>query len=73
MISCMTGIQGVDNVFFFPHLLPAEGLDWMTVLMGSFQAMPFLVRQLRMCMKSWAKSKPQLLRGGLGDKMVHNV
>ena len=57
-----------NHVFFFlPHLFSAEGLKWMTVLLGSFQAMPFLYRRLRMCMKGWAKSKPQLLRGGLGD------
>ena len=42
----------------------------MTVLLGSLQAAPFLYRRLRMCMKGWAKSKPQLLRGGLGDLEV---
>ena len=54
-------------IFFSPHRFRAEGLEWMTVLLGSFQAMPFLYRRLRMCMKGWAKSTPQLLRGGLGD------
>ena len=53
--------------FFFRSFFLAEGLFWMTVLLGSLQAAPFLYRRLRMCMKGWAKSKPQLLRGGLGD------
>ena len=61
----------VGNVGFFFFSLRsfflAEGLFWMTVLLGSLQAAPFLYRRLRMCMKGWAKSKPQLLRGGLGD------
>ena len=58
-----------DNCFFFflRSFFLAEGLFWMTVLLGSLQAAPFLYRRLRMCMKGWAKSKPQLLRGGLGD------
>ena len=33
---------------FFPHLFAAEGLEWMTVLLGSLQAMPFVYRRLRM-------------------------
>ena len=53
--------------FFSRSFFLAEGLFWMTVLLGSLQAAPFLYRRLRMCMKGWAKSKPQLLRGGLGD------
>ena len=53
--------------FFLRSFFLAEGLFWMTVLLGSLQAAPFLYRRLRMCMKGWAKSKPQLLRGGLGD------
>lgn len=52
---------------FSPLLFLAEGLSWMTVLLGSLQAAPFLYRRLRMCMEGRAKSKPQLLRGGLGD------
>ena len=55
------------NFFFLRSFFLAEGLFWMTVLLGSLQAAPFLYRRLRMCMKGWAKSKPQLLRGGLGD------
>ena len=64
------GLQPGDDVTFFFFLRSfflAEGLFWMTVLLGSLQAAPFLYRRLRMCMKGWAKSKPQLLRGGLGD------
>ena len=60
-------LVGAVFFFFFPLLFLAEGLSWMTVLLGSLQATPFLYRRLRMCMKGWAKSKPQLLRGGLGD------
>ena len=37
--------------FFPPHLFPAEGLEWRTVLLGSLQAMSFPYRRLRMCMK----------------------
>ena len=53
--------------FFLRSFFLAEGLSWMTVLLGMVQAAPFLYRRLRMCMKRWAKSRPQLLRGGLGD------
>ena len=64
----VSALGGRVVIFFFsPLLFLAEGLSWMTVLLGSLQAAPFLYRWLRMCMKGWAKSKPQLLRGGLGD------
>ena len=59
--------NGGTIFFFLRSFFLAEGLFWMTVLLGSLQAAPFLYRRLRMCMKGWAKSKPQLLRGGLGD------
>jgi len=55
-------------IFFSPHLLPARGLEGMTVLLGSLQEMPFLYRRFRMRMKGGANSKPQLLKGGLGDR-----
>ena len=56
-----------SRFFFFPAPFSRRGLSWMTVLLGSLQAAPFLYRRLRMCMEGRAKSKPQLLRGGLGD------
>ena len=62
--------------FFFPAPFSRRGLSWMTVLLGSLQAVPFLYRRLRMCMEGRAKSKPQLLRGGLGGmftEAVHSV
>ena len=43
--------QDSVNCFFSPHLLPAEGLEWMIGFRGNLQAMPFLYRRLRMCMK----------------------
>ena len=66
MILC-TVLPNLLCFFSPPHLFSAKGLKWMTVLLGSLQAMPFLYWRLRMCMNGWAKSKPQLLRGGLGD------
>ena len=62
-----TGSRVSGLIYFSPAPFSAEGLEWMTVLLGSLQAMPFLYPRLRMCMKGWAKSKPQLLRGGLGN------
>ena len=52
--------------FFLPHVCPAQGLQWTTVLQGSLRAMPFLYRPW-MCMKDCPRSRPQLLIVGLED------
>ena len=56
------GVLQTATVFFFPlHLFPAEGLEWMTVLLGSLQAMPFLYRRaqgVHAGLGGWAKAKP---------------
>ena len=49
--------------FFPPHVFSAEGFT-MTVLLGILQAMPFLYRQLRMCIM--ARPNPSLSSLGAG-------
>ena len=54
--------QDSVNLFFFPpHLFPAESLR-----LDDCPVKKFPYGRLQMCMKGWAKSKPQLLSRGLG-------